>query len=52
MLQQHLLDYCQKEKTKQNKNKSARRGAQLVSIGIRSVCLQFEPNIINLLSKR
>ena len=51
MLEQHLLDYCREETTgslsEQHKNKSATRGAQLVPIGIPTICLfNFEPNLI------
>ena len=42
-----------KSLSKQNKSKSATRGAQLVPIGIPTICLyNFEPNLINILSKR
>ena len=57
MLQQYLLDYCQRQHevsliTKQNKNKSATRGAELVTIGIPPICLyNFKANRINILSK-
>ena len=39
--------------SKQNKNKSATRGAQLVHIGIPTICLcNLVPNLTKLLSKR
>ena len=54
MLQHHLLDYCQNEVSLiTKKTKSATRGAQLVPIGIPTICLyNFELNLINILSKR
>ena len=42
-----------KSLSQQNKNKSATKGAQLVPIGIPTICpYNFEPNLINILSKR
>ena len=52
MLQQHLLNYCQKGITRslshsETQNKSATREAQLVAIGIPMICLySLEPKLI------